>query len=338
MTRLRAAAALALAAVALAAEPAAADPARPTDYRSEVTAVEPDTGAIRVEVVGGDSFLRLRAEPGHEVVVHGYTAEDPEPYLRFARDGTVWQNGRSEATYVNDDRYGGGDVPEGLSPDDEPEWEQLDDDGEHTWHDHRIHWMSPDRPPGLEPGDVVIEEWVVPLTVDGQPVEVKGRLRWVEDERPLPWVALAAAACTAVLVAARRRAAAVAVAGAALTLAGAAATAVAAAERAAVPAGAGGSAVPVAVAGLGAAAGLLALLRRRTPLGAVAALASVALLAGWALLRLAVLVEPVLPTDLAPDVDRAATAAALGVAVAAAVAVVRSGSLRLPDLEEPERT
>jgi hypothetical protein len=76
--------------------------------------------------------------------------------------------------------------------------------------------------------------------------------------------------------------------------------------------------------------------RSRTPAGAIGGLASVALLAGWALLRVAVLLKPVLPTDLAPNVDRAGTALAIGAAIAGAVVVVRSGTLRLPELADEE--
>ena len=50
----------------LLADPAAADPAEPGDVRSEVTAITPATDGVTAEVVGGDSFLRLRggARPG----------------------------------------------------------------------------------------------------------------------------------------------------------------------------------------------------------------------------------------------------------------------------------
>ena len=58
--------------VAVLAGPAAADPARPGDVRSEVTAITPATEGITAEVVGGDSFLRVRAERGRQVVVIGW--------------------------------------------------------------------------------------------------------------------------------------------------------------------------------------------------------------------------------------------------------------------------
>ena len=66
-----------------------ADPAGPTDYRTEIVAIEPATDAIEIVVEGGDAFLHVTVEPGHEVVVLGY---DGEPYLRIGPDGAVDQN------------------------------------------------------------------------------------------------------------------------------------------------------------------------------------------------------------------------------------------------------
>ena len=85
-------AALAPAGVAL------ADPAGPTDYGSQITSIEPPAPEIDVEIVGGDSFLRLIVEPGNEVVVTGYAQE---PYLHFDPAGVVTENQRSPATYLN---------------------------------------------------------------------------------------------------------------------------------------------------------------------------------------------------------------------------------------------
>ncbi len=53
------------------------------------------------------------------------------------------------------------------------------------------------------------------------------------------------------------------------------------------------------------------------------------------LTRYAVLTKAVLPTDLAPNLDRAGTALALAAAIGGAVLTVRSGGLTLP---RPEAT
>src|SRR4051812_31784639 len=97
--------AVALAAVGLVvtAGPAAADAAKPGDFSSEVTSVEPDPGGFDIDVTGGDAFVTLDVDEGHEVIVDGYLGE---PYLRFNDDGTVEENQNSQAAYINTSRFG----------------------------------------------------------------------------------------------------------------------------------------------------------------------------------------------------------------------------------------
>ena len=105
-------AAVALAAAALGAPlPAAADSARPTNYRSEVTSIEPPNGGVSADVVGGDAFLRIEAAPGVTVEVPGY---EGEPYVRIGADGTVEVNRNSPSYWVNEDRFGARAVPPEL--------------------------------------------------------------------------------------------------------------------------------------------------------------------------------------------------------------------------------
>jgi hypothetical protein len=303
------------------APPAAADPPRPTDYRSTVSEVEPDAGGVDARIVGGDSFLELTVDEGHDVVVIGY---GDEPYLHFLPDGTVERNRRSEATYLNDDRQGAVDLPPEADNEAEPEWEQVADGGTYSWHDHRIHWMGGGTPPGAEPGQVV-QAWTVELTVDGTPTEVRGELVLAEGISPLPWVALAAAAAVLVVVVGRRRPAPVAAA--AMVAAAAGALAVGWAEYAAAPAGSGASPMPIVVPLVGLVAAVVGVVRPRGSLGPTATLAAAAAVIGWGVLRADVLWNPVLPTDLPFALDRGVTALALGVSVAAAGLVVWGGGL-----------
>lgn len=315
------AALVALAGLVSSARPAAADPPRPTDFRSTVNAVEPAVDGVDARVVGGDAFLELQVDEGHEVTVQGY---GDEPYLRFLPDGTVERNLHSEATYLNDDRQGAVDLPAEADNEADPQWETVADDGTYAWHDHRIHWMGTSTPPGTAPGDIV-QQWTVALTVDGAPVEVRGELVMAEAISPLPWFALALAGAVLVAVVGRRRptvAAAVAV-----LVAAAGALVVGWGQYSVAPAGSGGNPLLVAVplAGLVAAAAGVAL-RNRT-IGPTATLAAAAAVIGWGVLRASVLWMPVLPTDLPYALDRAVTALALGASVAAAGLVVWSGGL-----------
>ena len=104
--------------------------------------------------------------PGVEVEVEGY---ESEPYLRFAADGTVYENQHSPATYINGSRYGGGSIPEGASADAEPDWAEVAPAGE-----RRVRLARPPFPPDAadrarsarERGDQVFTD-VVPIVVDG---------------------------------------------------------------------------------------------------------------------------------------------------------------------------
>ena len=318
--------------VGLAASPAAADPPRPTDYRSTVTRVRPSLPAgFEVRVVGGDSFLELTVPRGHTAAVADYpTSADDEstvPYLRFDADGTVRRNAVAVATSANDSRYGtAADVPD---PDAEPRWETVATDGTYAWHDHRIHWMSP-TPPRVVADDGQVDlggdngGWAVPLTVDGTPTVVTGTLVLEASPSPLPWLALTALVL-AVTIAGALRWGLRAASGAAL-VGSVAAAAVARTEY--VPEGAGGlpSAVLPVIAAVAACVGLAPLVRVRL----VAAAATAACLVGWAALRWTVLSRAVLPTTVAPAVDRTVTAVALGFGLGLAVALVWRPPARQP--------
>lgn len=306
-----------LAAVVLLAGPAAADPPAPGDYSSRITSIDPPLQGVTIEVVGGDAFLELVVDPGVEVVVLGY---EGEPFARVRADGTVEQNRRSPATYLNDDRYGRVDVPVELAGVDvttlEPDWEQVGDGGRHAWHDHRIHWMAPDAPPTVGRGEEFDWSDVVPLVVDGERHDVAGTIRYHEATSPLPWLAAGALVAVATALALRGRPRLGAVVAAAV---GALASVVAWATWDLAPAGSGASPLPLLAAVVAAVLGIAALAApaRLRPLVLLAAAAT---LGSWGLLRFGVLTNPVLPTPLPFALDRAATAAAIAVAVGVVVA------------------
>jgi hypothetical protein len=110
------------------------------------------------------------------VVILGYAGE---PYLRFTERG-VLRNERSPATYLNEARYGGVELPERVDPRAPPVWEKVGEAGRpFGWHDHRIHWMSRSDPPVVvadrgSPHPVF--DWVIPGTIDGETLAIEGSL------------------------------------------------------------------------------------------------------------------------------------------------------------------
>jgi hypothetical protein len=303
------------------AAPAAADPAKPTDYRSTVDRLDPDTNDVSVHVRGGDAFLEVTAAPGHEVVVLGY---EDEPYLRFDKDGTVERNRLSPATTINQTRFGT-EAPPDSDPEADPEWETVADGGSYAWHDHRIHWMSPIPPDTAEGG--VIFDWKVPLQVDGDAVTVEGTLTRVPGISPLPWIALIVVVGAGVLLLAWRwrpqwttHIAAVA------TLAGGIiATVLGVAEWTTSPAGAGASPLLVVLGPVTAVLGVASLLmlrRRKQEPASFLALGASAMLTAWALRQLPALWKPVLPTEVPANLDRAALSVVTALALSSAVILV----------------
>lgn len=176
------------------ASPALADPARPGNTVSEVEAVQPLVAGLRVDIVGGDAFLRVRAAAGLEVLVPGYQGE---PYLWIRPDGTVWRNVDSPAAVLNENRYVSGTSSEVTTrpgaPLPEPRWQAYGAGGEVLWHDHRVHWMGSGTPPTIDP-DGLVQRWEVPLMVDGVEVVVSGSLRRLDAASPLWWLAAVVAA------------------------------------------------------------------------------------------------------------------------------------------------
>ena len=288
----------------LLAGPAAADAARPGDVRSQVTAVTPSSAGIHAEVLGGDSFLHLRVDPGTEVVVIGY---QEEPYLRVAADGTVQINDRSPARWLNEKRLADVPVPPSADPTAPPAWRTIGHGGSVSWHDHRTHWMATTKP------DPPVREWSVPLRVDDRAVTIEGRYAYVTPPPIWLWWAVAAAIAMITTVVAWTR---VAMAGAVVGPTGVLVVVVGWALWR-VPGGnsAGATAMVLGVIAVaGAVAGWWG--RRGTYAGAFVAASGAALVA-YALPRITVFEHAVLITQLPAIVDRLSVAAAVGAGGAA---------------------
>jgi hypothetical protein len=152
-------------------------------YRSVVERVTPAVPGLSLSVLNYDDRLALHNTSGRTVTVMDYQGK---PYVRSLGDGTVQVNANSQAYYLDVDRYGQVAVPKGLGS--QPQWKVVGRDGRYDWHDHRIHWMSRSDPPGLKSQDrrQKIDDWTVPISVNGQRGAITGTLTWV----PLPGASL----------------------------------------------------------------------------------------------------------------------------------------------------
>lgn len=180
---------------------ASGDSVRPRDTESRIDRVVPALpSGVDVDVVGSDTFLRLRSL-GREVQVPGY---EDEPYLRLDADGSTWVNENSKTAVLNGDRYGAVDLSD-FSGGSEADWVRLDGEGVLMWHDHRSHWMSP-KPPAPIDATGKVQDFSVTVVVDGVRHEITGAI-YLADKSSVAWWVIGAVAVVAfvVLSSARRR-------------------------------------------------------------------------------------------------------------------------------------
>jgi hypothetical protein len=171
---------LALAVVVLALFPAAAlaHEGNP-HYRSVVTNVTPAVKGVDVTVLNFDDRLLMHNTSGKDVLILDYKNQ---PYAQLKADGTVQVNKNSEAYYLNEDRTGETTVPPNLPK--TPQWSTVSRASRFEWHDHRMHWMGTTDPPNLKDKSVKtkIDDWTVPMQVDGENAKISGTLTWVPLE------------------------------------------------------------------------------------------------------------------------------------------------------------
>ena len=308
----------------LLAGPAAADAARPGDVRSQVTGLTPSSAGIHAEVLGGDSFLHLRVDPGTQVVVIGY---QDEPYLRVGADGTVQVNDRSPARWLNEKRLADVPVPPSADPTAPPAWRTIGHGGSVSWHDHRTHWMATTKP------DPPVREWSVPLRVDDRAVTIDGRYAFVTPPPIWLWWGVAAAIAMLTTVVAWSR---VGWAGAVVGPTGVLAVVVGWALWR-VPGGNSAGATAMVLGAIAVAGAVAGWWGRRGTYAGVFVAASGAALVAYALPRITVFEHAVLITQLPATLDRLSVAAAVGAGGAALALGFRAVANPMPRSGRPGR-
>ena len=179
-------------------------------YRTYITSITPRVRGLSVEVLEFADRLLIRNHTGMAVTVFGYSGE---PYARIAADGAAEQNTRSPAVYLNTSFYANVSVPSSASATASPRWEVVDRTGAFEWHDHRIHWMSPVKPPQVRDAGrrTRIFNWTVPIRVGNENGAISGELFWVPNSSSAPvgaivaLIAIAAVGAAVVIVSRRRR-------------------------------------------------------------------------------------------------------------------------------------
>lgn len=326
--------------VIMGAPVAAADPAQPTNYRSTVDAVTPATNAITIKVVGGDGFLDLDVKRGHTAAVAGYQGE---PWLRVLANGIVQENQSSPATYLNENRYGKAPVPANATAEaatTNPRWKTVGRSGSYMWHDHRIHYMTPQVAPRLIPGTnrVAISDradgrWVVAMTVDGRATRVFGELTLSSAPSPATaWLIALGVAVVLIVISLGWRGTVRPLIATATIIVSALATWSGWRELEVIPKAAGGNPISVALPAAAIFVTLLSLALRNAASRTIAMLAGAAALGAWSLLRVQSFGKAYPLTSLSPALGRAIAAAVLGVAVASVVGAFATGGLSLPGL------
>ena len=297
-----------------------------SNYRTELTGVQPPNAGVVVSLAPDHEQLELRVSGPHSVTVLGYQGE---PYLRVDARG-VSENERSPAVAANRTR-----IPTG-SPDRStgaPRWRRVSRRPIARWHDHRAHWMG-----GITPGVVrrdpdhehVVFRWSIPIRVDGHPARIRGRLLWAPPAPAWPWwVAAVIIASVLVTVAARPRFARASLATALIVMAGTETVHLWGGWPYSTGSTVGrlGDAIP-SIAAIAACLGALTWLLRTTPWRCAPALilAGLFVFVSGGVADLSSLTHAFVPSRVSAELARALIALALGLGAGTAVA----GGLRLP--------
>ncbi|HKC28393.1 MAG TPA: hypothetical protein VKB75_10305 [Jatrophihabitans sp.] len=145
-------------------------------YLTEITAVTPTVPGVLVRVDRRGEWIEVTNSTSQTLTVLGYFRE---PYLQVTSQG-VQENVFSASLQMNQSLFA--EIPQTSASTLPPSWRQTSARPTARWHDHRIHWMSAQRPPNVksDPGRrQLIGTWQVHLKLDTTPITVSGTLSWL---------------------------------------------------------------------------------------------------------------------------------------------------------------
>jgi hypothetical protein len=159
----------------------------PTNYRSEITSVNPSLPGVTVSLLDLGRRVKVTNTSSNDVVVVGYNAE---PYLRIGPSG-VFENRKSPTVYAN--RTPSQKPPPDADPTAAPDWEKVSSGHSATWRDQRTRWEQP-TPAAVQaaPDEVHdIGAWNIELRgANGTRSAVSGQITWEPGPSTWPWIAL----------------------------------------------------------------------------------------------------------------------------------------------------
>jgi hypothetical protein len=162
-----------------------------TRYRSVLERVSPVVAGVSWKVIDRNDELVLLNHSHRTVTVFAYSQApsglgyDGGPYVQILADGAVQVNENSPAYYLNQSfYYDTANVPASVSASGYPvRWVTLARNGTFTWHDHRIHLLTPVVPDFIKRRGVgktqFVEGWQVPIAVGATRGYLYGKLFWI---------------------------------------------------------------------------------------------------------------------------------------------------------------
>jgi hypothetical protein len=163
-----------------------------TRYKSVLERWYPHVPGVKWKVIDLNDEIELINHSHEKVTVYAYPVTlkpganfSGGPYAEILADGTVAVNENSPAYYLNKTFYETGvSVPSSASATALPDWVTLAKTATFLWHDHRIHYTSPQTP--LQVKDVhrttFIFDWYVPITVGATKGYLYGKLYWLAQK------------------------------------------------------------------------------------------------------------------------------------------------------------